>query len=47
MGGGRGKGDDDEQHERKYLIEPDPEATFGSEVKTAPQVIGDDAYEDD
>jgi len=47
MGGGRGKGDEDEDHTRKVLIEPDPEAMFGSEVMTAPQVIGDDAYEDD
>jgi hypothetical protein len=28
------------------LIEVDPESTFGSDVLTAPQVIGDDDYED-
>ena len=47
MGGGRGKNDDESEHERKYLVEPDPEEMFGSEVLTAPQVIGDDEYEDD
>lgn len=47
MGGGRGKNDEDSEHDRKYLVEPDPEETFGSEVLTAPQVIGDDEYEDD
>lgn len=44
-GGGRGK-DEDAEHERKVLIEADPEETFGSEVLTAPQVIGDEEYED-
>jgi hypothetical protein len=51
MGGapvaGRGKGDDDDEHQRKVLIEIDAEGTFGSDALTAPQVIGDDAYEDD
>jgi hypothetical protein len=47
MGGGRGKGDDDEEHKRKVLIEADAEGVFGSDVLTAPQVIGDDEYEDD
>ena len=46
MGGGRGKDDEDAEHERKYLIESDAEDTFGSDVLTAPQVIGDDEYED-
>ena len=46
MGGGKGKGDEDNEHERKYLIEADSEDTFGSDVLTAPQVIGDDEYED-
>ena len=35
------------EHQRKFLIEIDPEGTFGSDVLTAPQVIGDDEYEDD
>lgn len=47
VGGGRGKGDEDEEHQRKFLIEIDSESTFGSDVLTAPQVIGDDDYEDD
>ncbi|MFI7672744.1 hypothetical protein [Actinophytocola sp. NPDC049390] len=47
MGAGRGKGDEDEEHQRKVLIEADSEAIFGSDVLTAPQVIGDDEYEDD
>lgn len=42
-----GRGKDDEEHQRKILIEVDPESTFGSEILTAPQVIGDDDYEDD
>jgi hypothetical protein len=46
MGTGRNQ-DDDEEHKRKVLIEADPEGTFGSDVLTAPQVIGDDEYEDD
>ena len=47
MGAGRGKGDEDEEHQRKVLIETDGEDIFGSDVLTAPQVIGDDEYEDD
>lgn len=47
MGSGRGKGDEDEEHQRKVLIETDGETIFGSDVLTAPQVIGDDEYEDD
>jgi hypothetical protein len=45
IGGGRGKGDEDEEHKRKVLIEADAEGVFGSDVLTAPQVIGDDEYE--
>jgi hypothetical protein len=47
VGGGKGKGDEDEEHQRKVLLEVDAEGVFGSDVLTAPQVIGDDAYEDD
>jgi hypothetical protein len=46
VGGGRGRNEDDEEHTRKVLIEADPESVFGSEELTAPQVIGDDEYED-
>jgi hypothetical protein len=46
LGGGRGKDDEDAEHERKVLIEVDSEETFGSDVLTAPPVIGDDEYED-
>lgn len=46
MGGGRNR-DEDEEHKRKVLVEADAEGTFGSDVLTAPQVIGDDEYEDD
>jgi hypothetical protein len=46
MGAGRGKDDEDSEHQRKVLIEGDSEAVFGSDVLTAPQVIGDDEYED-
>jgi hypothetical protein len=45
-GGGRNKDDEDTEHERKFLIEADAEDTFGSDVLTAPQVIGDDEYEE-
>jgi hypothetical protein len=45
-GGGRGQGEDDAEHERKYLVEEDGENVFGSDALTAPQVIGDDEYED-
>lgn len=47
VGAGRGKGDEDEEHQRKVLIEIDAEGVFGSDILTAPQVIGDDEYEDD
>ena len=46
IGAGRGKDEEDTEHERKVLIEADPEDTFGSEELTAPPVIGDDEYED-
>lgn len=46
MGGaGRGKGEkeDDDEHDRPaYLVEGDPESTFGSDALTAPPVIGGD-----
>ena len=45
LGPGRGR-DDDADHERSVLIEVDAEGTFGSDALTAPQVIGDDEYED-
>jgi hypothetical protein len=47
VGAGRGKNDEDEDHKRKVLIEADAEGLFGSDVLTAPEVIGDDEYEDD
>lgn len=47
VGAGRGKGEEDEEHKRKVLIEADAEGVFGSDILTAPQVIGDDEYEDD
>ncbi len=44
--GGRRKGEDDDEHERpSFLVEGDPEGTFGSDQMTAPSVIGSD--EDD
>jgi hypothetical protein len=46
MGAGRGKDDEDAEHKRKVLIEADAEEAFGSDVLTAPAVIGDDEYED-
>jgi hypothetical protein len=46
VGAGRGKDDEDTEHQRKVLIETDAEATFGSDELTAPQVIGDDEYEE-
>nr|CTQ94551.1 glycine-rich protein [Kibdelosporangium sp. MJ126-NF4] len=40
-GGARGEGGEDEEHQRpSYLVEPDPDATFGSDQMTAPPVIG-------
>jgi hypothetical protein len=44
--GGRRDQEEDQEHTRKVLIETDAESVFGSEVLTAPQVIGDDEYED-
>ncbi|MFL6119886.1 hypothetical protein [Actinophytocola sp.] len=46
VGGGRNKDDEDAEHQRKVLIEADAEEMFGSDELTAPQVIGDDEYED-
>jgi hypothetical protein len=46
VGAGRGKDDEDGEHTRKVLIEGDGEELFGSDVLTAPEVIGDDEYED-
>jgi hypothetical protein len=40
-GGQKGEGGDDEQHQRpSYLVEPDPDAMFGTDQMTAPPVIG-------
>jgi hypothetical protein len=46
MTGGRGQGDEDEEHQPKIMIESGGEEIFGTDVLTAPQVIGDDEYED-
>lgn len=46
VGAARGKDDEDAEHQRKVLLEADAEGTFGSDALTAPQVIGDDEYED-
>ena len=49
MGGapvGANRKDEADEHQRKVLIESDAEGLFGSDVLTAPQVIGDDEYED-
>jgi hypothetical protein len=42
MGGplGRGAGEDDDEHHRKYRIEPDGEELFGTDEWCAPAVIG-------
>lgn len=40
-GGGRGQGGEDEEHERKYLIEEDGNSLFGTDELTAPPVIGE------
>jgi hypothetical protein len=41
MGAGRGEGGEDEEHTRaSYLVEPDPDSTFGTDEMTAPPVIG-------
>ncbi len=40
---GKGKGEEDDEHERpSYLVEGDPESTFGNDQLTAPSVIGGD-----
>lgn len=42
-GGGRGRDEEDQEHERaSYLVEPDPDSTFGTDEVTAPPVIGQD-----
>jgi hypothetical protein len=42
-GGGRRDGEDDDEHGRpSYLLEGDPESTFGSDQLAAPSVIGSD-----
>ncbi|MCT2585922.1 hypothetical protein [Actinophytocola gossypii] len=42
MGGGRGQGEDDEEHTRpSFLVEGDPDAVFGTDQMTAPPVIGE------
>jgi hypothetical protein len=39
--GGRGRGGEDEEHQRaSFLEEPDPEAIFGTDERTPPPVIG-------
>ena len=38
---GRRDGDDDQEHRRKYLIEPDDKELFGTDEKWVPPVIGD------
>jgi hypothetical protein len=41
MGAGRAQGGEDTEHERpSFLVEPDPDATFGTDEMTAPPVIG-------
>jgi hypothetical protein len=42
MGGGqKGEGGEDSEHQRpSYLVEPDPDAMFGTDQMTAPPVIG-------
>jgi hypothetical protein len=40
--GGRGRGEEDvERRSPSYLQEDDPEAVFGTDVLTAPPVIGE------
>ncbi|HEY4021846.1 MAG TPA: hypothetical protein VGM75_24390 [Pseudonocardiaceae bacterium] len=40
--GGKGKGGEDGEHKRPaYLLDPDPEATFGSDEHVVPPVIGE------
>jgi hypothetical protein len=46
MGAGRGRGDEDTEHERPaYLQEADPESLFGTDEVTAPPVIGEEDEE--
>ncbi|MQA10897.1 MAG: hypothetical protein GEU98_20540 [Pseudonocardiaceae bacterium] len=41
-GGGRGQGGEDDEHQRaSFLVEADPDSTFGTDEKTAPPVIGE------
>jgi hypothetical protein len=41
MGAGHGQGGEDSEHQRpSYLVEPDPDAMFGTDRLTAPPVIG-------
>jgi hypothetical protein len=44
---GRGAGDEDRDHQRKYTIEPDPEELFGTDEVTAPPVIGEEDDEEE
>jgi len=40
-GGHKGEGSEDEEHTRaSFLVEPDPDSTFGTDEMTAPPVIG-------
>lgn len=40
--GGRGKGGEDAEHRRPdYLLNADPDATFGSDERVSPPVIGE------
>ncbi|HEU5472186.1 MAG TPA: hypothetical protein VFV67_16150 [Actinophytocola sp.] len=42
MGGARGQGDEDTEHKRpSFLVEADPDETFGTDEVTAPPVIGE------
>jgi hypothetical protein len=41
-GGGRGQGGEDGEHQRpSFLVEADPDETFGTDEVTAPPVIGE------
>lgn len=39
--GAKGKGEDDEEHQSKYLVGDDPNEIFGTDELTAPPVIGE------
>jgi hypothetical protein len=45
MGGARGhgsEGEEDQEHQRPtYLVEGDPDEVFGTDMRTAPPVIGE------